>query len=721
MAEPSIAKDAAALHHDALSSYEATAVLLQHKVEFPPDKESTSMVVDEWISEAYVQWVICSNYWRPGGIKKAAWNNVEYALLACLPLVNRELIDESGGRFNDPNTSFSQHKYSIPGLQPVPLDTLSPLPEPELHGRTPAPLRTMTPPPAPKPTTSATSLAANPSSFNILTSGSAPFNISKPPMPRFTTPLMTPSGQASTTPKTRVKPQFGTSKSVQLSNAASSSQSAQAKPVDTLKSKPPPPPAEAFQKDWSSPLHSKLAQQLRVGPPANATRSGVSTPTPSHTFAVDAANCPNIIPGRDSILQGEGSSSTLLRSCEPLFLPGTDDELEQGLGDLVEAGHVDDEVVGTDGEDGDLRGQDDDVSSSDEATSPPPTNMACRLRQEPRISFVFDDSTGDLVEPHPTIFLSRLPVPPAQSQDLRRSTRSHTSLVNSTATYLKAVQGPKPGVKKNRKEAKSKDKTLEVTVPRKRARNEDEGSQAVDKPAAKKLKSKVRPVDDVEVVRPTPVVRRRGPGPSKPPPVTLGVSGRGFGEKVPSTAEAVKHGIKSIGVLQVDKDFGEFMEVDKSYWSKAVAPFVGERYTTACDHCRRLGTQCRKLLMHMVKCVRCHYSKLPCKVDGVPALNPIEHYRPKGSDAVNTFEAAVNAIEANNAAITAITQQFLAGLNVIAHTDSIRAQTFHLRGCLAPVEEEEEANNGEGEEDKAPDDIAEGESGPSKKWKHRSG
>ncbi len=73
------------------------------------------------------------------------------------------------------------------------------------------------------------------------------------------------------------------------------------------------------------------------------------------------------------------------------------------------------------------------------------------------------------------------------------------------------------------------------------------------------------------------VVRRCGPGLSKPPPVTLGVSGGGFGEKVPSLAMVVKDGIKSLGVLVVDKDFGDFVEVDKSYWSKAVAPFVGER------------------------------------------------------------------------------------------------------------------------------------------------
>ncbi len=75
----------------------------------------------------------------------------------------------------------------------------------------------------------------------------------------------------------------------------------------------------------------------------------------------------------------------------------------------------------------------------------------------------------------------------------------------------------------------------------------------------------------------TPIVWKCGPGPSKPPPITLGISGGGFGEKVLSTTKAIQNGIKSISVFKVDKEFGEFMEVDKSYWTKAVMPFIGEQ------------------------------------------------------------------------------------------------------------------------------------------------
>ncbi|PBK79150.1 hypothetical protein ARMGADRAFT_1041004 [Armillaria gallica] len=355
----------------------------------------------------------------------------------------------------------------------------------------------------------------------------------------------------------------------------------------------------------------------------------------------------------------------------------------------------------------------DEPPSDDEEMSPPPTNIARRLRQEPRISFVFDEITGDFVKSYPTIFLPRPTVPPASSQDLRRSARSRGSPVNPDATYLKAVLGSKVDAKKNKnKDAKGKDRATEAKAPRKRARTEDNTTQLKDKPASKKPKLKETIIiDEDEPAVATKVVRRRGPGLSRPPPVTLGISGGGFGEKVPSSARVVTNGVKSIGVLVIDQDFGDFVEVDKSYWSKAVAPFVGEWYTSACDHCRCLGTQCRKLLMHTVKCV-----------DGVAALNPVEHYRPKEYDAVNTFESALNAIEVNNAAIAAITQQFLAGLNVVAHTDSIRAQASRLRGCLYPVEDEadEEDNEDDGEAD-VPDDVAEGVAGPSTKKKGRSG
>ncbi|PBK86481.1 hypothetical protein ARMGADRAFT_1086660 [Armillaria gallica] len=498
---------------------------------------------------------------------------------------------------------------------------------------------------------------------------------------------------------------------------------------------------KAFQKDWSSPLHSKPAQ-LKIGPLINTSRSGASTRASSWVLVVNATDRPNVIQGPDPDLSPLREGNTVVPSSvhQPLFFPGTDDEEGQIQEDLVTGGaalfeddgladnfsNLDDNEPNAPQDE--LMDLDRDESlSGDEEPSPPPMNIAHRLCQAPRILFVFDKATGDFVEPHPTIFIPRLTASPVPSQDLRRSARSHGSPVSPDTAYLKAVQGSKVDMtkKKKKKDVKGKGHATETKVPHKHARPKDDTSQVKDKPASKKPKLKETVVinrDEPAIA--TKAVRRRGPGLSRPLPVTLGVSGGGFGEKVLSSAKEVTSSIKSIGVLVVDKDFGEFVEVDKSYWSKAVVSFIGEWYTTPCDHCRRLGTQCRKLLTHSVKCVHCHYSKLPCKVNGVTTLNPVEHYRPKGYDVISTFESTLITIEANNAAISEITQQYLASLSLFVHMDNIHAQASRLCCCLDPVEDEEDeedyGEDGADTEHEAPDDVAEGISGPSKKKKSKS-
>ncbi len=89
-------------------------------------------------------------------------------------------------------------------------------------------------------------------------------------------------------------------------------------------------------------------------------------------------------------------------------------------------------------------------------------------------------------------------------------------------------------------------------------------------------------------------------------------------------------------------------------------------------------------------------------------------------DVVNTFEATLNTIKANNAEITAITQQYLVGLSILTHTNNIRAQASCLCRCLDPIkDEEDEEHDGEESDNEAPNNVAEGVSGPSKKRKHK--
>ncbi|PBK79424.1 hypothetical protein ARMGADRAFT_1093130 [Armillaria gallica] len=688
MAEPMDPQELAVVA--AQDTYNAAAAAIEDLLDDFPNPTWDSTKMDTWLIDAVTHWSTCEENWSMAGIASKEWYKLEYSLIARVPDLPMDKVAFACMEFNELVEQVLDYNLNV-----VPLP---------VHRATSKHSKTMSSQPlqdAVAPSSRTTTPVPLPSSAKPTIPMPPPLKPTTllPQLEKTPAPRKQQSVQLAMAPQKKVTPTPITSQVVQPSVDALLHQAASTQPVDLPKTMPPPGSSGTFQKDWSLPLHHKPGQQFKIGPPKDTMHSEAPTRASSRAFAIDAAAHPNIIRGPDPNLDSLQEGNVLVPSTdsEPLFLPGTDNEEEQAQEDLVETGRVDEEVAGTDGEEG--------AQSSDEATSPPPTNMACRLCQEPRISFVFNEATGDFVESHPTIFLPRPALPTSQSQAPRRSARSHTSPTNPTAAYFKAIQSSKPDTKKKRKDVKSKGKISEVAMARKRARTEDDASQTVDKPAVKKLKLKGHHVDDVEVVRATPVVRRCGPGLSKPPPVTLGVSRGGFGEKVPLAAKAVENGIKSIGVLKVDQDFSKFMEVDQSYWSKAVTPFVGERYTTACDHCRRLGTQCQKLLTHTVKCVHCHYSKLPCK----------------GSDAVNTFEAAVNAIEANNTAIAVLTQQYLAGLNVIAHTDSIHAQTFQLRGCLAAIEENEDDHDSKDEEYKAPDDVAEGESGPSKKQKHRSG
>ncbi len=169
------------------------------------------------------------------------------------------------------------------------------------------------------------------------------------------------------------------------------------------------------------------------------------------------------MPGPDPSSQQAGSVVPRSPIRESLFLPGTDDEGESVVQGLVADPPNDDEVEGTEGEDG--NGGADDEADSDGDSSPIPTKA--RRLQKPRIQFVFDDVTGDF-DPHPTIFLPRLAAPPPQGSQGTKSDATKT---------------------KKRKDAKGNDKKAGTAVTRKRSRDDDDGAPTVDKSASKKLKS----------------------------------------------------------------------------------------------------------------------------------------------------------------------------------------------------------------------------------------
>ncbi|PBK87480.1 hypothetical protein ARMGADRAFT_1085503 [Armillaria gallica] len=711
MAEPTDPAELAKVQ--AQDAYNAAAAALDDLLDNFPNTTWDSTKMDSWLIDVVSHWSTCEDNWSSAGVVSKEWYKLEYSLLAQVPDLLMDKVKFARREFNELVERALDYNLDVVPLPvchaPAKRSKTTASPSQSCQGAATTGSRMVTPTPSKTTTPVPPSTEAQVIESSTAKCVPPPQNV-RSSVPRIDFLAASPKAPVPSTPNS------GMSKG-QFTQPPANKTTRVQQQTTQRKVKPTPITAVtanvAFPPDPTLPLHQKPGTSFRFGPPAHTTGSETSLKSSSsHLLMVNAATRPLVNPGPNPA--DKGSVAPFPRVYGPLFFPGTDDEEEQVQGDLVEDSRIEDEIAGTDGEDGDVQSQaEEDAQSSDDATSPSPTNMARRLRHEPKISFVFNDTTGDFVESYLTIFLSRPVAPPSQSQDLQRSVRSNTSPVNCNTAYLKTAQSSQSDVtKKKKKDVKGKGQATETKAPRKRARTEDDTTQVKDKLASKKPKLKeIVVIDGDEPAVATKAIHRRGPGLSRLPPVTLGISGGGFGEKVPSSAKVVSNGVQSIGVLMVDNDFGDFVEVNKSYWSKEVAPFVGEHYTTPCDHCRRLGTQCRKLLTHSIKCV-----------NSIPALNPIEYYRPKGYDAVNTFEATINAIEVNNAAVTAITHQYLASLNIFTHTDSIRAQASRLRGCLYPVADEadEEDNEDDGEAD-APDDVAEGVAGPSTKKKGRSG
>ncbi|PBK82659.1 hypothetical protein ARMGADRAFT_1090113 [Armillaria gallica] len=720
MAEPTDPAELAVVA--AQDMYNAAAIAIENLLDDFPSQSWDSTRMDTWLIDTVTHWSTCEDNWLMAGVISKEWYKLEYSLIVRVPDLPMDKVAFACMEFNELVERALDYNLDV---VPLPVRratskrskaTISPS-QPRQEATVTA-SQVITPTPLPS-----TSKATTPVPPVTKTQAIEPSMAKRAPPPQNVRSSVPRIDLLAASPKAPVPltPNSRTSKSQVTQLPADKTTGAQQQ-ITQRKVKPMPITAGsaniAFPPDLTSPLHQKPGKTVNIGPPVQAARLEVSARSLSSQLLrnFSAAARASVIPGPDPTLSPLQEGNTVVPSSvhQPLFFPGTDDEEEEVCEDLVTSGAT---LFEDDGLSDNFPNMNDDEPEPpqdepmdldrDESPSPPPMNIARRLRQEPRISFMFDEATGDFVESHPTIFLPRPTVLPAPSQDPQRSTRPNTSPVSRDAAYLKTLLGSKSDATKKKKNAKGKDRAIETKASRKHARTEEDTAQAKDKPAPKKPKLKEAIVIDEDEHD-----RRSYQG---------GVSGRGFGEKVPSSAKVVRNGVKCIGVLVVDNNFGDFVEIDKSYWSKEVAPFVGERYTTPCDHCRRLGTQCRKLLTHTVKCVRCHYSKLPCKVNGVPALNPIEHYRPKGYDAVNAFESALNAIEVNNAAVTTITQQYLAGLSIFAHTNNIRVQASRLHGCLDPVEDEDKEDGEEEDDDgEAPEDVAEGIAGPSKQKKNKS-
>ncbi|KAK0462749.1 hypothetical protein IW261DRAFT_1576248 [Armillaria novae-zelandiae] len=422
----------------------------------------------------------------------------------------------------------------------------------------------------------------------------------------------------------------------------------------------------SFSLDPTLPLHpaALLTGAMMAPNPFLSTRRSQNVtpanppPLPSCSTSPIHANTPPALSLPDPVPSFEGIIVYLFHKGMPLFFLGTDDEdesLTQGANDKGKGRAL---VPGTDKDEGDFSGfvkpLDAMVVDDNEDGSPPPTLIA-RCYRSP-------------------IFLGANPLT--------------VSELLGAPSAIKPKKTYKVKAKFNNPPPAPNDSAVEVTVTAKWS------SKKVSKALKEKQAIEVPPGEVVA----TKVNPPRGPSQIRPPLATLGVQGGGFGEEVPAGYMAIINGLKTIGVLVVSWDFGDFVEVDKVLWNKKVAPFivhaalqpVFSQEDTVLKVLNELGT--------------------------VPALNPLRHYRPKEYTSLNAFEGAIDTLAQHATALEDLILNYLAGLDAMSQLQGLCTQIGHLRKCLGS-----DSRVGEIAEDDdkgyAVDEVAEGDTGPSKKCK----
>ncbi|SJL15920.1 uncharacterized protein ARMOST_19428 [Armillaria ostoyae] len=408
MAEPSIVKDTATLQHEALSTYEAAAVLLQHKAGFAPDNH-VPHGVDKWISDAYVQWALCDEFWKPAGIKKKVWNDLEYAVLERVARVDQDDVSWARSDFNE--LALRAHDYGL-HVRPIPLELRTPSPSPTSQKQTavplPPPSKQQTPPPPPSqqrstaPTTprctatkptpdldvpvhqlNLTAPSPDASTSKVLMPAKPMLSIRaqatpKPPVPNpsVSNPAK-PSGQSSTTLQKKPTPRPLNSGATQFSKVTSS---LQATPVKLLASMEPKSLVHSSgatmsqtgvdNSGWGSPVWSRvsLANDSPPSPMENFVSFSKDFTSPLHEKSGQQFKIgpPNMTTHSEASVQSSSSRPFAVNAPDCSVIPGpdpslqdegTDEEEERVQEDLVQGEHV----PGTDGEDGNFQDPVDDT------------------------------------------------------------------------------------------------------------------------------------------------------------------------------------------------------------------------------------------------------------------------------------------------------------------------------------------------------------------------
>ncbi|KAK0479264.1 hypothetical protein IW261DRAFT_1564632 [Armillaria novae-zelandiae] len=686
MCEPVIQQDPAILRAEADRCYVDAALQLEDLVRLPPPHQH-SPKIDTWLVDVLAQWGICQSNHKLAGITKSVFHKLEYSVIMAVARVDLEWVKKSRLVFNELGKLTGSRLLLSPMIQILLLKKMEDYRRDQAVGKEgPVTRWPFSSPAVPTAEPSLTPQLSKSTSGAPCHSSSPRLSFSQQILETFSVPLPLspsrdlhsiveqppdPSATIETAPFLDVTTVPSLPKGL-VSGMRPRPRMISTRPVvlatGTMSITPGPSTFSfSFIPDPDSPLHIKPASPFKTGPPVSTKK------LPKKVYGlqtVNAASRPQVIPGRAPLQREESQSLP-----KPFLLDeGPVDSLDFD-DDTCPLSPQDNEVMSLELTIGQM------VSVG--AASPLPRLFPTARRRK----FVSPIEEVDFTSP-PAIVVRPTRVEESLD-DICHSYRARRSPPSRGAPKNpKAIDNPvKKRLQKLAQEKVQRRLQEEVrnlissNVTRKR-RTRPVSIDVVEEPSLKKPRM-LEPVAEDDEVCPTPAVRKRGPGPTKPPLVALGVGGGGFGEVPMGSLDLAADGISHIGVLEIEADYGLFVKVDGRLWNKDVAAFVGERYTNPCDQCKSRGTHCRKFLTHTSICICCHYSKAACTVDRAMVLNPIDHLPCKAHHNDSSFYNTFQLVEERVSSIWTKARQFLAGLDILDDANVILRQVSHLRSDMS--------------------------------------
>ncbi|KAK0474357.1 hypothetical protein IW261DRAFT_1568691 [Armillaria novae-zelandiae] len=678
MGEPIIQQDPAVLRVECELRYRDAALELDNLIQSPPPCRHSEKIYT-WLHDSLRQWEICRDNCKSAGIAKVVFHKLEYSIIEVVSTINSEWIKKSKSAYNE----FRRrgHAYEVK-ITPIPNDPDSSSEEySEIEDEDESSEKAKEQAKEDEDHTEGGDAEVVRSSFLLsavpTVETSQPCSVTSFERTKVV-PFVDLRSKGSSLPKPtmevpRPRPQMITwHHSVPPLAPSDTSSEVEGSRVD-----------HCFIFDPNFPLHGRLTTIFKTGPPVLAKRSPdkLKKVVPLHT---DNAALPAEVlkESNPPQLEEQETTSPVVVEHSVVTLPSVTPAVGFVWPDVSDLIDFQEEVLpvfpvakpmNVDDDDRPLSPPEDEAFMSLEPTFNPPVHIEVPSppphKYKPACRQKFADSLDEID------YLTLLAIV-ARPSCLEKSLEDSPPAKNAPVNPKPASQNPLKRRLQKLAQSSAQQQLQEGSLdeadtsrPRKRCSAPAVGD-IDEEPAAKRAKTVSSTADNI---LPTPAIRKRGPSPTKPPLVTLGMGGGGFGEMPNESFKALANGIAPLGSWK---------------WKKTTA--VLSRLTVVCGT-RKL----RRLLVngtrsHVISAKVMEHIVAPCTINGDNVLNPIDHLPSKSRylQEVSLFGPTLEVIAQKAESMISKIRQFLAGLDILEDAQVVQDQVASLcqsvQGSSAP-------------------------------------